>query len=268
MFVFQSSKLMLPFVEHPVYKLGTALHSSSAQVKLTWVVIELDPEIVELRSSDNLVHVGLRDGALGGTGDVVGVGGVRLEVGAQSRDQVLVVLVAAVTLDVEVPPVHEGLAEGTRNAAGAGSVTIGIPQVLSNGLGFLSRTERISAGGTAERQDDLDTVALAGRDGLSKVIAASWLACGRDGARLADGTRRNRDAVAVLVKESEDNDVDSSLLGAVGGKIVVLNSASAVLSPVYDIFGVRRRAGSLVRSSRSESGRKAEASKSREMHFM
>lgn len=199
------------------------------------VVVELDPEVVELRVGDDHVHVRLGDGALRRAGDVVGVAGVGREVGAQLGDQVLVVLVAAVGLDVKVPAVDEGAAEGTRHAAVA-RVAVRIPEVLADGLGLFLRLQRVGARRAAQRQDHLDAVGLAGVDGLGQVVAVLALTGGGDVAGLTDRAGRDGVAVTPLVQEGQHDDVDAGAGGAVGGQVIVLDDAAAVLAPVYDVL--------------------------------
>ena len=223
------------------------------------VVVELNKEVVELGSSDDLVHVGLRDGALRSAGDVVGVGRVRGKVGSKLGDHVLVVLVSTVGLNVKVPAVDKGLAERSRHLA-TSTVSVGIPQILTDGLGLGLRGQSVRSRGAAERQDDLDAVGLAGVDGLGKAIASLALSGGGDGARLSDGAARDSDAVAVLVEERQHNDVDSRAGRAVGGQVVVLKDVATVLAPVDDVLAASRPARhSLGGSSQSGRGHEAEA---------
>lgn len=208
------------------------------------VVVELDKEVVELGLGDDLVHVRLGNGALRSTSDEVLVGGVGGKVGSKLSNHELVVLVTRVGLNVEVPAIDEGLAEGTGHGAVGGRVAVGVPQVLADGLGFLLGSQGVSARSAAEGHDDLDAVGLAGLNGRGEVVAVLGLAGGADGAGLADGAGGDLDAVAVLVKERKDNHVNAGLLGAVGSKVVVLNDAAAVLAPVDDVLSSVGGAGS------------------------
>lgn len=96
---------------------GVSVEGQRAGHGVVVVVVELHEEVVELGVLDHDAHVGFGDGALRRTGDVVCVGCVGGEVGAQLRDQRRVVLAAAeVVLDVEVEAVDEGVAERARRA--------------------------------------------------------------------------------------------------------------------------------------------------------
>lgn len=208
------------------------------------VVVELDKEIVELSLGDDLVHVRLGDGALRSTSDEVLVGGVGGKVGAKLGNHELVVLVARVGFNVEIPAVDEGLAEGTGHGAVGGRVAVGVPQVLADGLGFLLGSQGVSARSAAEGHDDLDAVGLAGLNGRGETVAVLGLAAGADGAGLADGAGGDRDAVAVLVKEGKDNHVNAGFLGAVSSEVVVLDNTATVLAPVDDVLSSGGGAGS------------------------
>lgn len=235
------------------------------------VVVELHPEVIELSFGDDLVHVGLGDGALRSAGDVVRVGRVRGKVGSQLGNHELVVLVAAVALNVKVPPVDKGRSERARHAAVALAVAVGVPEVLADGLCFFLRRQGVRARRSAQRHDDLDAVGLARVDGLGEVVALLALARGGNGAGLADGPGGNLVAVAVLVQEGQDNHVNACFAGAVGRQIVVLNHATAILAPVDDILSAvccSRLHASW--GSRSRAGQQTEASEGGEegMHLV
>lgn len=124
------------------------------------VIVELDPEIVELGVGDNNLHVGLGNGALRRASDVVGIGGIGSKVGAERADHILIVLVAAGGLDIEIPTVHEDITEGTGHGAIA-RVAVGIPEVLADSLGLLLRLQRVRTNGSTEGQNNLDAGRLA-----------------------------------------------------------------------------------------------------------
>ena len=75
---------------------------------------------------------------------------IRCEVGAQCGDHVLVILVAAVTLNIEVPTIDKGAPEGSRYTP-VRCITIGVPKVLPYSLSLLLGLQRICAGCTAKR---------------------------------------------------------------------------------------------------------------------
>lgn len=58
-------------VEVPTEHAFSSLISLSVTYRglLTWVVVELDPKVVKLRSGNDLLHVGFRNRALGSTRD-------------------------------------------------------------------------------------------------------------------------------------------------------------------------------------------------------
>lgn len=223
-------------VGDPVVEVGAGVGGAA------FVIVELDPEVVELRVGDDFLHVGFGDGALRRAGDVVGVRWIIGEVGAECGYHVLVILVSRVGLQVKVESVDEGVAEGAGNSGGGGGAgcvgaTVSCPQVLADGGSLILRAKRVGTRSATERQDDLDAVRLASRDSGSQVIAVLACAISPDVARLANGTRGDGDTVAPFVQESEDDDVNSSISGTVSGEIVVLDGASTVLAPVNDILG-------------------------------
>lgn len=258
-------------VGDPVVEVGAGVRGAAL------VVVELDPEVVELRVGDDFLHVGLRDRALRGTGDVVSVRWILGKVGAEGGNHVLVVLVSRVGLQVKVESVDKGVAERTRDGGGGGAgcvgATVSSPQVLADGGSLILRAEGVSARSATERENDLDAVGLASRDGGSQVIAVLACAISTDVARLANGTRGDGDTVAPFVQESEDDDINSSICGAVSREVVVLDSAATVLTPVDDILGTAgltlsgTEAVQDVRVGHGSGSHEASAGKSREMHF-
>lgn len=187
----------------------------SVGVRAVSVVVELDPEVVELSSGNDLTHVRLWDGALGGTGNVVGVGRVRREVGAELRDHVLVVLVTAISFDIKVPTVNEDRSEWSRNAASRG-VSIGLPEVLADCLGFSLGSERVGTNGTTKGKHNLDTVGLASFDLASEGVTVGTLTGGADRAVLSNDTGGDRNAISILIKECKDNNIDTGACSTVG----------------------------------------------------
>lgn len=222
------------------------------------VVVELHPEVVKLRVVDNDLHVGLRNGTLRRTGDVVRVGRVRSKVGAQLADQILVVLVPGVALNVKVPAVDKGTSKGSRHASTALGIAVRLPKVLSDGLGLGLGGERIRADGAAEGQNDLDAVGLAGLDGRGQSVAVLRLPSGRNVAGLADGTGGDGVSISVLIQEGQHNDIDAGGRRAVGGQVVVLDCAAAVLAPVHNVLGTGRAGGDPMRHGRYGSSHQAE----------
>lgn len=254
-------------VGDPVREVGASVSGAAL------VVVELNPEVVELAVGDDVLHVRLGNRALRSTGDVVGVGRVAGEVATELLDQVLVVVVTAVGLNVEVPAVHESVTEWARSAATA-LLSVRVPERLADGLGIRLALERVGTRGTTKGEDDLLAVALAGGDGRGEVIAASTLTRAVDGARLADGTSGGSNTVTPLVEEGKDKDVDTRVSTAVAGEVVVLNSATTVLTPVDNSLS----AGSTVlaaaervlgdgRVGHGSGGQEAETSNRGEMHF-
>lgn len=198
---------------------------------------------------------------MGSTGNVVGVGRVRGKVGAQFGDQILIVLVPAVGFDIKVPAVDVNRPEWTRNAASRG-VSVRVPEILTDGFGFGLGSERVGTNGTSKRENNLDTIGLAGRNLTSEGATVGTFAAGADRAVLSNNTGRDRNAISVLVKEGKDDNVDTGVGCTIGRQVVIFTGCGCVLSPVNNNFTTGAASLQSVRSSDDGAGHKAEADQS------
>ena len=123
---------------------------------------------------------------------------IRRKVTAQLLDHVLIILIAAVTFDVEVPAVNKRRAERAWHGT-AVAVAPCIPQILADGLRLRLGLQRVRADGAAEGHDDLDAVVFAGLHGGGEGVAVLRLAGRGDVAGLADGAGGNVVALKDLV---------------------------------------------------------------------
>lgn len=221
---------------------SVAVDAEGTRYGVVVIVVELNPQVVELRVADDDAHVGFRDGALRSTGDVILLGRVLGKIAAKGRDEVLVILVPVGVLDIKVPAIDDSGTQGPRDTRVA-RVAVGVPEILADGLGLGLRSQGVAADAAAKREHNLHARFLTGCNLRDEGIAARRAAIGANGALDTNSTTGDGVSVAKFIEEGQDNDINASFRSAVGGKIRVFDSTAAVLAIVDNVETTGARSG-------------------------